>query len=207
MQLTDEIERRIGYRIPSPHIDLLLAYIAEREAAVLAKLARQEPAAWLVRDERDKGIYRMALTLAHNLCVQRSDCHNADDETDEARAAYQCAVLIATWLDATDAMIADMLNEAGIETRAALASTEAPPQADRQRVPQAFTDWLCREMPPGTIISDPAWWAPKIARAMLAAAPEAPAQGSTFPADAPRNIIWNSLRPDHPVEWLSLIHI
>lgn len=43
---TNEIERRIGYRIPSPHIDLLLAYIAEREAAVLAKLEGQEPVAW-----------------------------------------------------------------------------------------------------------------------------------------------------------------
>lgn len=45
MATADEIERRIGYRIPSPHIDLLLGYIAEREAAVLAKLEGQEPVA------------------------------------------------------------------------------------------------------------------------------------------------------------------
>lgn len=26
-----------------------------------------------------------------------------------------------------------------------------------------FTEWLAREMPPGTVISDPRWWAPRIA--------------------------------------------
>lgn len=36
-----------------------------------------------------------------------------------------------------------------------------------------FADWLAREMPPGTVISNPAWWAPRILRqiARLAAAP------------------------------------
>ena len=28
-----------------------------------------------------------------------------------------------------------------------------------------FTEWLAREMPPGTVIGDPRWWAPKIIRA------------------------------------------
>ena len=28
----------------------------------------------------------------------------------------------------------------------------------------AFAAWLAREMPPGTIIGDPYWWAPRIAR-------------------------------------------
>lgn len=30
----------------------------------------------------------------------------------------------------------------------------------------AFADWLAREMPPGTIISNPYWWAPRIIRAL-----------------------------------------
>lgn len=64
--------------------------------------------------ERDHAVYKMALTLAHNLCVQRSDRHNADDETSEAKTAHQCAVLIGTWLDASDEQIAEMMREYGI---------------------------------------------------------------------------------------------
>ncbi|MFO3704400.1 hypothetical protein ACI6Q5_05310 [Xanthomonas codiaei] len=33
-------------------------------------------------------------------------------------------------------------------------------------VPDLFVEWLEREMPKGTIIGRPAWWAPKIARAL-----------------------------------------
>lgn len=32
-------------------------------------------------------------------------------------------------------------------------------------VREQFTEWLAREMPPGTVISNPRWWAPKIIRA------------------------------------------
>lgn len=34
---------------------------------------------------------------------------------------------------------------------------------------KAFEEWLCREMPPNTIISDPAWWATRIERQFRAA--------------------------------------
>lgn len=37
-----------------------------------------------------------------------------------------------------------------------------------------FADWLAREMPPGTVISSPAWWAPRILRAVARATPPAP---------------------------------
>lgn len=41
-----------------------------------------------------------------------------------------------------------------------------------------FAAWLAREMPAGTVIGDPAWWAPRIARAALAqAAPVAVPEG------------------------------
>jgi hypothetical protein len=33
-----------------------------------------------------------------------------------------------------------------------------------------FAAWLAREMPAGTVIGDPAWWAPRILRAVLAQA-------------------------------------
>lgn len=38
-EMIEEIERRIGYRIPPPNIDLLLGYIAEREAKAKAEAA------------------------------------------------------------------------------------------------------------------------------------------------------------------------
>ncbi|MPS30539.1 MAG: hypothetical protein E2576_14505 [Alcaligenaceae bacterium] len=40
---------------------------------------------------------------------------------------------------------------------------------------EAFVAWLAREMPAGTVIGDPAWWAPRILRAALAA-PAAPSE-------------------------------
>lgn len=34
-----------------------------------------------------------------------------------------------------------------------------------ETAPEAFAEWLRREMPAGTVIGDPDWWAPKILRA------------------------------------------
>lgn len=53
---------------------------------------------------------------------------------------------------------------------------DAAPAASAVRVPEAdlsvFSDWLSRNMPAGTVIGDPAWWAPRI---LAAAAPSHPA--------------------------------
>lgn len=38
---------------------------------------------------------------------------------------------------------------------------------------EKFADWLAREMPAGTVIADPAWWAPRILRAAGSASPAA----------------------------------
>lgn len=40
------------------------------------------------------------------------------------------------------------------------------PPTDAERLAD-FAKWLAREMPPNTIIGDPLWWAPRIARAVL----------------------------------------
>lgn len=45
-------------------------------------------------------------------------------------------------------------------------------------VSEAFADWLRREMPAGTVIGNPDWWARRIQPFLLAAAP-APSQGTT----------------------------
>ncbi|PPU07767.1 hypothetical protein [Xanthomonas arboricola] len=44
-----------------------------------------------------------------------------------------------------------------------------PQPAAATGVPELFVQWLEREMPAGTIIGKPAWWAPKLARALRSA--------------------------------------
>ena len=54
-----------------------------------------------------------------------------------------------------------------------------PPREAGAGTEETFTAWLCEQMPAGTVIGDPAWWAPKIMRAVLAfteAAPVAPCE-------------------------------
>lgn len=43
-----------------------------------------------------------------------------------------------------------------------------------QLMREQFEAWLCREMPSGTIISNPKWWAPRIIRALAAPIPRDP---------------------------------
>ncbi|MEA9605756.1 hypothetical protein QY702_04640 [Xanthomonas campestris pv. plantaginis] len=47
--------------------------------------------------------------------------------------------------------------------------TTHPQPAAATGVPELFVQWLEREMPAGTIIGKPAWWAPKLARALRSA--------------------------------------
>jgi hypothetical protein len=55
-------------------------------------------------------------------------------------------------------------------------SLSANPDALARRAPapadeRALAEWIAREMPAGTVIGDPAWWAARIARAAHQAAP------------------------------------
>ena len=48
---------------------------------------------------------------------------------------------------------------------------DRPPRRElSEKAAQEFAEWLCREMPPGTIISNPRWWAPRIVRVVRRAA-------------------------------------
>ena len=47
---------------------------------------------------------------------------------------------------------------------------------EREALKQALEAYLCREMPEGTVISDPKWWASKIADAITKKALAQPAQ-------------------------------
>ena len=64
--------------------------------------------------ERERGIWRAALTLANNICVQESDRHNDADETREARTASQCAARVREYIDSDDESLALMFDEAGV---------------------------------------------------------------------------------------------
>ena len=83
------------------------------------------------------------------------------DEYFWARWAYERAqgepsrIQVVTLKDARAAVLAAMRKAVGVS--------------------EEFKAWLCSEMPPGTVISNPEWWAPRIARALQAAAPQPPA--------------------------------
>lgn len=58
-----------------------------------------------------------------------------------------------------------------------IASAPPPQQQDdcvrvAVKMPEEFAQWFESQVPPGTVISNPRWWAPKIYRALLAAAKE-----------------------------------
>jgi hypothetical protein len=53
-------------------------------------------------------------------------------------------------------------DDAGRLSRAVLSEL---PQSEKPARQASFEAWLCREMPEGTVIGDPKWWAPRIARA------------------------------------------
>lgn len=65
--------------------------------------------------EREKHIWRAALTLAHNICVQDSNAINNNDGSLEAvYAINDSAKRIANWLEPTEEQLAEMFAEAGV---------------------------------------------------------------------------------------------
>lgn len=65
--------------------------------------------------DRDRAIWRTALTLAHNLCVQDSNRVNDDDGSLEVvRALSDEAKRIRGWLEPSDDSLAEMFSEAGV---------------------------------------------------------------------------------------------
>ena len=65
--------------------------------------------------QRDRDIWRAAITLAHNLCVQRSNDLNDDDgPTDRIHESADCAAAIRGWLEPEDAALEQMFQEVGV---------------------------------------------------------------------------------------------
>lgn len=65
--------------------------------------------------ERERGIWRAAITLANNICVQECDRLNDDDGPSEAiDATNKCAKRIREWAEPDDDQLAEMFCEAGV---------------------------------------------------------------------------------------------
>lgn len=64
------------------------------------------------------------------------------------------------------------------ELRAALEAAKAVRDSE---MPASFADYVTREMPPGTVISRPLWWAPRLWRAAQSAAPSSAEQAGAQP--------------------------
>lgn len=86
-----------------------------REVFLAMLAAAPEPPAQQPVTNRDRGVWRAALTLANNICVQESDRYNGDDATQEASAINYCAQRIRDWIAPTDEQFAELLKEAGID--------------------------------------------------------------------------------------------
>lgn len=65
--------------------------------------------------ERDKNIWRAALTLAHNICIIKSNRVNDDDgPLDVVNATSDCGKEIKNWLTPSEEMLQELFNEAGV---------------------------------------------------------------------------------------------
>ena len=66
--------------------------------------------------QRERDIWRAAITLAHNICIQHSDDINSDDGSlEEMRTAEACAQYIVNWIKPDDDSLQEMFIEAGVE--------------------------------------------------------------------------------------------
>lgn len=79
-----------------------------------AKNEADAPRGQAVASDRERGIWRAAITLANNICVQESDDHNADDQIRECNATAHCAKRIREYVEPEDEMLDELLREAHV---------------------------------------------------------------------------------------------
>jgi hypothetical protein len=60
-----------------------------------------------------RAAWRVAITLANNICVQESDRHNGNDASFGAEASAECARRIRGWIEPTDEQLVEVLREGG----------------------------------------------------------------------------------------------
>lgn len=88
--------------------------------------------------ERDKDVWRAALTLANNLCVQESDRENdRDGDAGWIDGTAECARRIRDYLTPGDLELAEMLGEAGVKSRTA---EQSSPRVGKDREVDGLAD-------------------------------------------------------------------
>jgi hypothetical protein len=90
-------------------LDIVRCWLAAASLPDPRASAGAVPAGWPSAAE----VWRVAMTLANNLCAQESDRHRDDDENAEASAAGGCANRIRDWLEPGPETLRDLLIEGG----------------------------------------------------------------------------------------------
>lgn len=104
----------LGYRASCGAGTYAAEHVTDDPAAVTCIACKAKGSA-LLPSIRDKAVWRAALTLAHNLCVQSSDRLNDDDGPLEVVDALTGeAKRIRGWLEPTDEQLIEMFTEAGV---------------------------------------------------------------------------------------------
>lgn len=75
---------------------------------LMVAAAPAQPAAVPDADSLLREGWRAAITLSNNVCVEKSDRYNADDEILEARIASECASEIARYVEPDDVYMSIM---------------------------------------------------------------------------------------------------
>lgn len=88
-----------------------------REEAIKAWNARAIIQSHFAESVNRLEVWRVAITLANNICVQESDRINSEDGSLEAvNALSDCAKRIRGWLEPENSQLDEMLKEAGVKT-------------------------------------------------------------------------------------------
>ncbi len=103
------------------------------------------------------------------LIVLSHEVERLQNELDEAHDKMEDVALSASSHEPGAIPFASVVQGVNYE-----AIAENPPPEDTDHL-QRFTEWLVKEMPSGTEIGDPRWWAPRILAAAIVTAPELPA--------------------------------
>ncbi len=118
----------------------------------------------------------LANTISTKFAVLQCQLDKAEAERDALSAQLQAAreqepVAVVTGVYAGRTVVMPLDGSVVLPERMALFSRPAPTiQASHDEmdseVLEQFTRWLCIQMPQGTVIGSPSWWAPKIMRAI-----------------------------------------
>lgn len=184
-ELHDWEERCLMERAPACK-RVYLADEADREIERLTRVAAEVDLMAVTMDAREQEIERLTRELETSRSIARGAAEHHQDACltcDRLRVALQNLYGIAQDLH-SHLQVRTSVAETQRFMPAILAAHEAlsgepgsSPETESRRFPPAsdiaygcpteFAEWLQRKIPPGTVISSPTWWAPRIYRRAL----------------------------------------